>query len=111
MDILGLPHVRPSVLEQLGKVSEGYQPPIRVHFSSEAIATTVLKNAWKLKRTHYYTSVYIAPDRTVAERNDRAKLVEQLKENIKHHPKTKWVIRRGKVVDDGEWKKPEDSKI
>ena len=55
--------------------------------------------------------MYIAPDRTIAERNDRAKLVQQLKENIKQQPKTKWIIRRGKVVDDGEWKKPEDSKI
>ena len=76
---------------------------IRVQFPYEMIAAKVLKNAWRLKASDAYKTVFIAPDRTYQERKDRAELVEQLKRNIYEQPSTKWAIRRGKVVASGGW--------
>lgn len=103
LDDIGFSHVQPNTIEQIGKSSEDRDPPLRVHFTSEAIATSILKNAWKLKQFKWSNRMYITPDRTLAERNERAQLVKKLKSNIEQHPETKWVIRKGKVVDDGQW--------
>ena len=111
---LGFPDVKPDSIELLKPAIHTLERPVekgrervvctvRLQFPNETIPSKMLRNASRLKDTICYKQVYVAPDRTVEEQKERSQLVEKLKLMIKQQPKTKWVIKGGKVVSAGQW--------
>ena len=61
------------------------------------IVSQILRNASRLKDSNKYQGVFLGPDRTKGERNERRKLVEALKKKLDAEPSSKFVIRRARL--------------
>ena len=62
----------------------------------------ILGEAWRL-RGGKYNGVYLSKDRTIEEREQYKKTVEELKSKIKGCPNTRWAIVDGSVVSKGQF--------
>ena len=62
----------------------------------------ILSEAWRLKGGKF-TGVYLSKDRTVEERDQYKKTVEELKSKIRDCPTTRWAIVDGEVVNKGQF--------
>ena len=93
---------------------------LRVKMISPLVVSTILKNCKLLKEVNhvyhpdYDTTVsvdykfaesFITKDRTVAEQEERKKLVVELKQKINSEPLKKWIIKFGKVIAVGDFTK------
>ena len=63
---------------------------------------SLLGEAWRL-RGGKYNGVYLSKDRTIEEREQYKKTVEELKSKIKGCPNTRWAIVDGSVVSKGQF--------
>ena len=89
---------------------------LRVKMISSLVVETILKNTRFLKEVnaiyhpdydksvnYKYAESYITKDRTIAEQEERKKLVIELKQKIKSEPLKKWIIKFGKVIAVGDF--------
>ena len=72
--------------------------PIKFSVNSSNIVYQLLSKAKKLKDVDGYSTVYIAPDRSVEERLARQKLVAELKEKRSSDTSKHYVIRKGAIM-------------
>ena len=94
---------------------DGRTCTVRVTMDSPWVVNTLLRDAKLLKEVnnemsgiwsdteavYYYGTSFITKDRTVAEREERRKLVAELRQKIDSDRSKKWVIRFGKVESVG----------
>ena len=72
--------------------------------SSHVMKTTnETKESDDTEAEYYYRDSFITKDRTVAEQEERRKLVSELRERIASDSGKKWVIRFGKVEAVGDF--------
>ena len=89
---------------------------LRVKMTSPLVVNTILKNTKLLKEENqiyhpdYDTTVnykfaesFITKDRTIAEQEERKKLVVELRQKINSEPLKKWIIKYGKVIAVGDF--------
>ena len=88
-----------SGVERLGRRTEERVRPVRVVLRSRDIARTVLGKSARLRESELYKTVYISPDRTFEERDERRELVKVLKEKREREPEKEWRIKSGSVVE------------
>ena len=84
---------------RLGERSAGKGRPIRVTFQSGEMARCVLTKSAKLRQVEGYSRVYLSPDRTVEQRQERKRLLGVLCEKRASCPEKKFGIRRGAVTE------------
>ena len=91
---------KPKVIEcsRLGGKKHEHRRPIKVKLSSQDSADLVIRNSRKLKGVDKFKAVFIAPDRSIEERANHRKLVEELKNKIKIEPSKYHFIRDQKIV-------------
>ena len=58
----------------------------------------ILRSAKLLKEIEDFKNIYLCPDRTIEERTNRRKLVEQLKQQRLADPNKKYCIRKGEIT-------------
>ena len=100
------------------KSEDGRTCTVRVKMDSPWVVNTLLRDAKLLKSynnemsgmwtddteaEYYYRDSFITKDRTVAEQEERRKLVSELRERIASDSGKKWVIRFGKVEAVGDF--------
>ena len=80
---------------------------IRMVFSNPWTVISILESAYKLKSgSEPYRGVYLTKDRSDEEMRQHRVLVSELRQNIKDYPNDFWVIKNGKVVNNGHYSKP-----
>ena len=90
---------QPEVVEQyrIGTVKAGYNRPIKVKLRRPDEVRDVLIKAKKLKGHDTLGSIFISPDRSLAERAAHKKLIEDMKKRREEDPSKYFFIRRGTV--------------
>lgn len=81
-----------------GKFEAGKHRPIKAKLPTADHVQRILRLAKTLKQTSTYSSVFIAPDRTRSEREDRRGAVAALRKKILDEPKKHHYIRKGVIV-------------
>ena len=84
---------------RLGERSGEKARPIRVTFHTREMVRCVLANSAKLKEVDGYSRVYLSPDLTLEQRQERKKLLGVLKEKRENFPEKKFGIRKGVVTE------------
>ena len=72
--------------------------PLCVQVDSPQIVHDILKNAYKLKSTRSYKTVYLAPDRSFEEQKEHGELLKKLRKKIVDDPTRWWYIRNGQML-------------
>ena len=80
------------------KFEAGKHRPVKVKLPTPDHVRRVLNQAKTLKQSSSFSSVFIAPDRTRSEREDRREVVAALRKKILEEPKKHHYIRKGVVV-------------
>ena len=83
---------------RIGQRKPSTARPIKFNVQSSSTVYQILRSAKKLKEIEGYKTIYLCPDRTIEERNDRRKLVEQLKQQRLNDPNKKYYIRKGEIT-------------
>ena len=84
---------------RLGETKMEKGRPIKVTFVTGEMARCVLAKSAMLRNVEGYSRVYLSPDRTVEQRQERKKLLGVLKEKRANCPEKKFGIRRGVVTE------------
>ena len=82
---------------RLGSSTSGKTRPVKVTTSSSIYAHQILRRRSALKESEKFSSVFIAPDRTFEERQERRELVTELKRRVSDDSSRRHFIRRGEV--------------
>ena len=83
---------------RLGRKFEvGKNRPVKVKLPTSDHVHRILRQAKTLKQSSCYSSVFITPDRTRSEREERRGIVEALKKKIRDEPEKRHFIRNGVV--------------
>ena len=85
-------------VERMGRQSLTVRP-VKVVLKSRDAQMSILSKKSRLKRTGKFDKVYISPDRTLEERNERRQLVDRLKEMVQRSPGKHYFIRGKEVVE------------
>ena len=72
--------------------------PVKVTVDNSPVVTAILNRAKQLKNSDQYASVFLSPDRTPKQREERKHLVVELKRRVIAEPDKRHLIRRGAVV-------------
>ena len=75
----------------------GKARPMVATLASRENVVTLLRKAKELKESENFSNVYLAPDRTFEEREERRRTVEILKRLKEDNPTKQYVIRRGVI--------------
>ena len=86
-------------MKRLGKYKEGSDRPVKLRLCGKDFRDQVLSSKKGLKNSDRHKNVYISPDRSPEEREERRKLVEELKERKGAEPGKTFGIRGGKVEE------------
>ena len=86
-------------VDRLGRGGGESSRPVRVVLRSREIVRTILGKSVQLKDSEDYREVYIAPDRTFAERVERRELVLKLKERREQEPEKDWRIKGNSIIE------------
>ena len=81
---------------RVGGVQAGSVRPVKVTFHSSETAASVLRNGKNLRGTRF-SRVFMSPDRTREEREERKHLVSQLREKVRSDPGRYHYISNGTV--------------
>ena len=84
---------------RLGERSGEKARPIRVTFHSREMVRCVLAKSANLRQVEGYSRVYLCPDRTLEQRQERKRLLGVLSEKRETCPEKRFVIRRGAVTE------------
>ena len=88
-----------SRMARLGKYKEGSDRPVKLRLCGKDFRDEVLSKKKALKNSDRHKNVYISPDRSPEEREERRKLVVALKERKVAEPGKTFGIRGGKVEE------------
>ena len=83
---------------RVGAKTPGKIRPVKVSFSNSVMTQKVLSKSCRLKRSETYNTVYFAPDRTVVQRREYKKLVEERNKLVSRDPEKHHSIKNGKVI-------------
>ncbi len=83
--------------ERIGVPAQGKSRPLRVNLGSESVVSELLSKSKSLKDTSLFM-VFVEPDRNREERDERRKLVQELKQKRKDNPDQHFYIRNNKIV-------------
>ena len=99
-ELLGHLDQKPKVTrcDRIGQRKPGTARPIKFSVQNSSTVYQILRSAKKLKETESYKNIYLCPDRTIEERNNRRKLVEQLKQQRLNEPNKQYYIRKGEIT-------------
>ena len=86
-------------MKRLGKYKEGSDRPVKLRLCGREFRDQVLSSKKGLKNSERHKNVYISPDRSPEEREERRHLVVTLKERKEAEPGKTFGIRGGKVVE------------
>ena len=107
-DLLKEFEVDPQELVKVEKIGQGGNAPIKVTMTNICSVQKVLKNAYHLRGYEdHYNSIFIEQNRTKTQQVALQKLVQKMKKMIKMDPSKKWIIRDGKIVDNGSFRRKE----
>ena len=98
-DLGGLSLTGTCGMYRLGKYKEGSNRPVKLRLSGREFRDQILSRKSTLKDSVSHKDIYISPDRSPEERDERRKLVVQLKERKEAEPGKTFGIRGGKVVE------------
>ena len=84
---------------RVGTKASGKSRPVKISMSNSVKCQQILAKSWRLKRTVKYKTVYFAPDRSVIQREEHKKLVEELKKVrlAANDPEKRYFIKNGKI--------------
>ncbi len=82
--------------ERIGVPAQGKSRPIRVSLGNDSVVLELLSKSKNLKDTQFFM-VFVEPDRNKEERDERRKLVQQLKQKRKDNPGQRFYIRNNKI--------------
>ena len=82
---------------RIGAIKPGKNRPVKVRLASREEAQNTISSAKTLKNSEKFRKEFIAPDRSPAERAERRKLVQLLREKKKNEPEMHHYISRGEV--------------
>ena len=91
------PRIEASRLGNLDSCKSGKARPVKVTLHNAATVNVILRKAKILSQSARYSSVFIAADRSPAQRAKYRQLVLEVKEKNKTEPKMRHFIRQGKV--------------
>ena len=86
-------------MERLGRYKEGTDRPVKLRLSGRNFRDRVLSSKSSLRKSKDYKDIFISPDRSPEEREERRKLVAELKEKKVAEPGKTFGIRGGKVTE------------
>ena len=86
-------------MERLGRYKEGTERPVKLRLSGRHFRDLILSRKSSLMKSEDYKDIYISPDRSQEERDERRKLVTELKERKEAAPGKTFGIRGGRVVE------------
>ena len=86
-------------MKRLGRYKEGTDRPVKLRLSGREFRDLILSHKSGLKKSERYKDLYISPDRSPEEREERRKLVAELKERKAAAPGKTFGIREGKVME------------
>ena len=91
--------IQPEVVEhyRIGTAKTGYNRPIKVKLRRPDTVREVLTSSKKLKGHAKLGSVYISPDRSLAERAAHKQLIDEMKRRREQEPDMYFFIKRGAV--------------
>ena len=98
--VLGDINEKPMIIDcrRIGKTQPGKARPIKVKLTSSEVVSHILRRAKALKTSERNKKTFLAPDRTVEEREVHRALVVRLKETLKTDKERYHFIRRGLIV-------------
>ncbi len=82
--------------ERIGVPAQGKSRPLRVNLGSDSVVFELLSKSKNLKDTDLFM-VFIQPDRNREERDERRKLVQELKQKRKNNPGQHYYIRHNQI--------------
>jgi hypothetical protein len=86
-------------MTRLGRFREGSDRPLKLRLCGREFRDQILARKSALKKSEDHKDVYLSPDRSPEEREERRRVVAELKEKKKAEPGGNFGIRGGKVVD------------
>ena len=86
-------------MKRLGRYKEGTDRPVKLRLSGREFRDLILSCKSGLKKSDRYKDLYISPDRSPEEREERRKLVAELKERKAAARGKTFGIRGGKVME------------
>ena len=86
-----------SDVKRIGVKSSGKMRPMVATLASRENVVTLLRKAKELRETENYCNIYLSPDRTFEEREERKRTVEIFKKLKADNPTKQYVIRRGVI--------------
>ena len=99
-DIMEIVGEKPRIVERrrIGLPRSGRQRPIRVTLTSGDVVQQILRKSGNLKKSANHSRTYIESDKTVSERAEHRKLVDELKKKIESDPQQYHCIRQKKII-------------
>ena len=88
---------RPEEVSRLGMKRSGHNRRVIVKLRTSAAAAGVLKKTQGLRNSEKFKTVFISPDRTLTQRAEHRKLVDQMKERAAEDKSKRFFIRNGQV--------------
>ena len=85
--------------QRLGKIQDGRKRPVIFRVASGRLRDVILQRKSELRNCDDCNHIYISPDRSPKEREERRRLVAELKERRAADPGKAFVIKSGKVVE------------
>ena len=88
---------RPEEVLRLGKKSTGQHRPVIVKLRTATAAAGILKKSQGLRNSEKFRSVFISPDRTIAQRAEHRRLVSLVKRQAEEDKSRRFFISDGEV--------------
>ena len=86
-------------MTRLGRFKEGSDRPLKLRLCGREFRDRILSRKSGLKKSEDHKDIYLSPDRSPEEREERRKLVTELKERKVVEPGRNFAIRGGKVME------------
>ena len=88
---------RPEEVLRLDKKSTGQHRPVMVKLRNSAAAARVLKKSQDLRNSEKFRTVFISPDRTIAQRAEHRRLVSLMERQAEEDKSRRFFISDGEV--------------
>ena len=89
-----------SEIERIGTVTPEKCRPLRVRLDSSIATSELLTKSKILRRNQYLFNVFVTPDRSKEERQQRSKLVKEMREKRQTFPDKRFYIRNMKICSE-----------
>ena len=85
--------------ERIGVPAQGKSRPLRVNLGNDSVVVELLSKSKNLKDTQFFM-VFVEPDRNKEERDERRKLVQELKQKRKDNSGQRFYIKNNRIQSD-----------